>query len=40
LDDDPPAPTAIIRCEDEFVRVDNSEWRFRRRTLSVVAGKV
>jgi hypothetical protein len=40
LDNDPPAPTAIIRCEDEFVRLDTNEWRFQRRTLSVVAGKV
>jgi hypothetical protein len=37
---DPLAPTAIIRCKDEFVRFDNGEWRFRRRSLSVVAGKV
>jgi hypothetical protein len=40
LDEDPPTPTAIIRCDDEFVRADDNEWRFRRRMLTVVSGKV
>jgi ketosteroid isomerase-like protein len=38
--DGPPAPAAIIRCNDEFIRVDAGEWRFRRRSLSVVAGSI
>jgi hypothetical protein len=38
--EEPLAPAAIIRCNDEFVRLDNSEWRFARRSLSVVAGRV
>jgi len=37
---DPRAPTAIVRCKDAFVRLDDGEWRFRRRSLSVVAGTV
>jgi hypothetical protein len=35
LDSGRLAPSATIRCDDEFVRLDNTEWRFRRRTLSV-----
>jgi hypothetical protein len=31
--DDPRAPAAIIHCKDEFARLDNSEWRFTRRSL-------
>jgi hypothetical protein len=38
--EEPPAPTGIIRCNDDFVCLDKSEWRFQRRSLSVVAGKV
>jgi hypothetical protein len=30
----------VIRCKDESVRLDNREWRFSRRSLAVVAGKV
>jgi ketosteroid isomerase-like protein len=38
--EEPPAPTAIIRCNDDFVCLDDGEWRFQRRSLSVVAGKL
>jgi len=38
-DDEPGAPTAIIRCEDDFVHSDDGGWRFQRRSLSVVSGK-
>ena len=37
---DPRAPSAIIRCKDEFVCLEDSEWRFKRRSLSIVAGKI
>ncbi len=37
---EPLAPTAILRCEDEFVCRNDSEWRFKRRSLSIVAGKI
>jgi ketosteroid isomerase-like protein len=38
--DAPGAPNAIVRCNDEFIRLDNREWRFQRRSLSIVAGKI
>jgi hypothetical protein len=40
LGDDPPTPSAIIRCNDEFVRPGGDEWRFSRRSLSVISGKI
>jgi len=36
----PLVPSALIRCTDEFVRVDEGEWRFSRRSLVVIAGTV
>jgi ketosteroid isomerase-like protein len=38
--DVPRAPNAIVRCNDEFIRLDNGEWHFKRRSLSIVAGKI
>jgi hypothetical protein len=38
--EEPLAPAAIIRCNDRFLRLDTGEWRFTRRSLSVIAGKI
>jgi hypothetical protein len=38
--EEPLAPAAIIRCNDRFLRLDNGEWRFTRRSLTVIAGKI
>jgi uncharacterized membrane-anchored protein len=40
----PSSGAVVLRLDDhqvaEFVRVDNSAWRFKRRSLTVIAGKV